>query len=114
MCAHAEGTTIASGNFSHAQNFNTQALGKDQTTIGSFNITQGSKASKVDTDYALIIGNGTGANNRSNALAVQWDGNVVFQDGSKQNSASISIADLKSLVASCSDFADFKNQIALL
>ena len=113
--SHAEGqNTQAKANFSHSQNYGTSAKGFCQTVIGEFNIEQGSLTSRDITDYALIIGNGVNNSNRSNALAVQWDGNVVFQDGSKQNSAAISITDLKTLVASCSDFADFKTQIASL
>lgn len=112
--SHSEGVyTSATGNYSHSQNMGTQAKGKCQTVIGRYNIIQGDINSMADNDYALIIGNGA-SDSRSNALAVQWDGNVVFQDGSKQNSASISITDLKTLVASCSDFADFKTQIASL
>lgn len=112
--SHTEGQgCYAYGFAAHAQNDHTVARGQGQTTIGAFNVEQGS-TTKADTDYALIIGNGTDNEHRSNALAIQWDGNVVFQDGSKQNSASISITDLKTLVASCSDFADFKTQIALL
>lgn len=91
---------IASGNNSHAEGQNSQALGTDshaqnigtvarylQTAIGSYNVAQGSNKTKVDTDHALIIGNGTDVDHRSNALAVQWDGTVVFQDGSTMKSA---------------------------
>ena len=113
--AHSEGQdTNANGHSSHAQNRGTTAQGFDQTTIGTFNVINGTPSSKVDTDYALIVGNGTDTDHRSNALAVQWDGTVVFQDGSKQNSGAIPIADLKTLVAASSDFADFQTRIAAL
>ena len=86
--AHAEGgNTNAAGQYSHSQNYGTNAQGLAQTTIGRYNVLSGSPASKVDTDHALIIGNGTDADHRSNALAVQWDGTVVFQDGSKQKTS---------------------------
>ena len=68
--AHAEGrNTEASGYGSHAQNDGTKATANDQTALGRYNAALGA-------NYALIIGNGTDDNNRSNALAVQWDGTV--------------------------------------
>lgn len=83
--AHAEGNgTRANGYYSHAQNLRTIAQGRAQTVIGCCNIAQGTPNSSQDTDYAFIIGNGADADHRSNALAVQWDGTVVFQDGSTQ------------------------------
>lgn len=85
--SHAEGTSTASGYYSHSQNRGTSAQGYCQTTIGKYNVMQGSTSSLNTDDYALIIGNGTDNDNRSNALAVQWDGNVVFQDGSKMKSS---------------------------
>lgn len=70
---HAEGSfSEANGMFSHAQNLYTLANGRFQTAIGKYNI--------ADTDpvgeYALIIGNGTADNARSNALTVAWTGAV--------------------------------------
>lgn len=86
--SHAEGKdSRATGYSSHAQNEGTTAQGMCQTAIGVYNVVQGTTTSKVDTDYALIIGNGTSINDRSNALAVQWDGTVVFQDNSTIKSA---------------------------
>lgn len=70
--AHAEGVgTVASGRFSHAQNDTTIAAGDRQTALGRYNIAD------EDGDYAVIVGNGTDTN-RSNALTVDWDGNVVM------------------------------------
>ena len=67
--AHAEGFySQAVGDHSHAQNCYTVANGNSQTTIGKFNI--------ADTTNALIIGNGANENSRSNALTVDWQGNV--------------------------------------
>ena len=96
--SHAEGyRTMASGTNSHSEGQDSYATGYNahaqnkgtiaryaQTAIGEFNAPQGSVSSKQATDYALIIGNGTDADHRSNALAVQWNGTVVFQDGSTQ------------------------------
>lgn len=73
--AHAEGYyTEANGRFSHAQNQGTIAAKESQTAIGEYN--------KEDTETlkskqkALIIGNGTNSLNRSDALTVDWGGNV--------------------------------------
>ncbi len=67
--SHAEGEdTIASGWSSHAQNLRTIAGYNNQTAIGKFNDNQSSNA--------LEIGNGTDINARSNALTVDWSGNV--------------------------------------
>lgn len=82
--SHAEGSgTTASGNNSHAQNNNTIAQGQSQTVIGEYNIAQGNNESKTNTDYVLIIGNGTSASNRSNAFAMKWDGTFVFANGTE-------------------------------
>lgn len=81
--AHAEGgRTVASGQFSHASGVETQASGSVQTVIGRANIP--------DTTKAFIIGNGNTVKEnidqlpdytgnkitRSNAMTVDWDGNI--------------------------------------
>ena len=72
--SHAEGAyTVASGTYSHAQNEVTIAAGQSQTAIGKYNV--------ADTTSALIIGNGAGPSNRSNALTVDWNGNVSLGGG---------------------------------
>lgn len=82
--AHAEGTqTTASGEYTHAGGNGTIAQGKGQTVIGSFNVPQGDKNSNADSDYALIIGNGYSDGRRSNALAMKWDGTMVFANGTE-------------------------------
>lgn len=80
--AHSEGKlTTASGNYSHASGISTTASGEAQTVIGKYNIQ--------DSEAAFIIGNGrmravgTGINAttalvHSNAMTVDWDGNVVL------------------------------------
>lgn len=69
--SHAEGwSTTASGNSSHAQNYGTKASSDNQTAIGKYN------AEDANDTYALIIGNGTSDSDRSNALAVAWNGLV--------------------------------------
>lgn len=67
--SHAEGLmSVARGRWSHAQNRGTIADDDDQTVIGKYN--------QALKKLALIIGNGTNDSNRSNALTVDWSGNV--------------------------------------
>ena len=74
--AHAEGYyTIARGVNSHAQNISTIANGDNQTALGKYNVT--------DTTSAVIIGNGTADNARSNALTIEWNGNVNLKGQAK-------------------------------
>lgn len=72
--SHAEGYyTEASGQYSHTQNYGTIASKSNQTAIGKYNIED--TATVVANQKALIIGNGT-SSQRSNALTVDWEGNV--------------------------------------
>lgn len=69
--SHAEGCySEAIGSYSHAANFYTKALSTYQTAMGKYNV-----ADSADT-YALIIGNGTADNARSNAFTVAWTGDI--------------------------------------
>lgn len=69
--SHAEGaSTYAVNTYSHAQNEGTIAASAAQTALGRYNIDESSNT------YAVIIGNGTADNDRSNALAVRWNGLV--------------------------------------
>lgn len=83
VASHAEGqnTVAGDGKNAHAQNEGTIAYWAGQTAIGTYN--------KKDTDpathpylggnygaYALIIGNGSGDTRRSNALTIDWVGNL--------------------------------------
>lgn len=73
--SHAEGLfTYATGYSSHAQNSHTIASKADQTALGRYNIED--TATTTADQKALIIGNGTSDNARSNALTVDWQGNV--------------------------------------
>ena len=67
--SHAEGSGTANGNYSHAQNIGTKASSTAQTALGKHNIED-----TADT-YAVIVGNGT-SGTPSNALTVDWSGNV--------------------------------------
>lgn len=74
--SHVEGGgCVASGKWSHAEGECTIAQGNAQKAIGKWNVAQGSNPS-IDTDYAVILGNGT-ENNRSNALTINWLGEIV-------------------------------------
>lgn len=68
--SHAEGIgSQAKSTASHAQNYYTIAASSNQTAIGKYNVEDSNGL------YAFVIGNGT-ASNRSNALTVDWSGNV--------------------------------------
>ena len=68
--SHAEGCyTTASGDASHAGGLYTIAAGSYQTAIGKYNVS--------DTTSAFIIGNGN-ANTRSNAMKVDFSGNMTL------------------------------------
>lgn len=78
MESHVEGIrSQANGNYSHAQNLWTSADSEAQTTIGKFNVSDSANT------YALIIGNGTDHDARSDALRVKWDGSVIDGKGNK-------------------------------
>ena len=81
--AHAEGLrSIASGDVSHAGGCGTIAQRSEQTAIGAYNVADTAGADEEDRgDYIFIIGNGTADNERSNALTVDWYGNVVLAGG---------------------------------
>ena len=71
--SHAEGQgTTASGVSSHAEGNGTIASQDNQHVSGTFNVED------TNGDYAFIVGNGTDANNRSNAFAIDWNGNLVL------------------------------------
>lgn len=81
--AHAEGEeTTASGRGAHAEGFKTIAQRRAQTVIGKYNIpdTSGDYTDSFG-EYAFIIGNGANENARSNALTVEWSGNVEATGG---------------------------------
>lgn len=77
LASHAEGTrSIAKSRASHASGLGTIANGKSQTTIGEYNTEDDYGTPNVRGVYAFIIGNGTSNRNRSNALTVDWGGNM--------------------------------------
>lgn len=85
--AHAEGGgTEATGDYAHAQNYRTVAASENQTALGKWNVIDSANA------YAVIVGNGSAVNARSNALTVDWDGDVVA-DGTIRSNGIISVRD---------------------
>lgn len=71
--SHAEGgSTVASGNYTHAEGYYTNAAGNNQHVQGKYNVQDSNGA------YADIVGNGTAENARSNAYALDWQGNAKF------------------------------------
>ena len=71
--AHAEGVaTVASGIASHAGGYYTKASSDNQTVIGKYN------SEDSNGTYSFIIGKGNSAT-KSNALAVDWDGNIKLK-----------------------------------
>lgn len=71
----AEGySTTTLNSYAHAQNLGTIAR-YCQTAIGKFNIDD------TQSTQALIIGNGTDNNNRSNIHTVDWNGNAWYKGG---------------------------------
>lgn len=70
--SHAEGGgTIASGAQSHAEGQSTISASPNQHVQGKYNVED------TESKYAFIIGNGTSNDNRSNAIAIDWDGNIL-------------------------------------
>lgn len=74
--SHAEGTgSWATGNSSHAEGYGTEAAGEYQHVQGKHNIVD--EANK----FAAIVGNGADILNKSNAYALDWDGNLYLKGG---------------------------------
>ena len=89
-CSHAEGVgTTAEGNYSHAEGYKTESKGYASHAEGYMTIAANvegqhamGKYNVEDTSgkYALIIGNGKSATERSNAFAVGWDGKIYINN----------------------------------
>ena len=70
-CAHAEGSnTKATNYYSHAEGLGTIAAGRNQTTMGKYNVS--------DTSSLVIVGNGSKDTTRSNAYKLDTKGNGWF------------------------------------
>ena len=123
ISSHAEGNaTHANGNNSHAGGYastaaninsfvhgNTVTANNDNMAVfGKFN----SQVLSTDDPNAYTIfavGNGADASHKENAFEVRSNGDVLAN-----NSKLISVSELQTIVASCTDFSDFKAAIAAL
>jgi hypothetical protein len=84
--SHAQGyNTIAQGGASHAEGSGTVAVGPYQHVGGTYNVLDeltDKYSEKYGADkrsvFAHIVGNGKGANSRSNAYTLDWEGNAWF------------------------------------
>lgn len=74
--SHAEGTgSWATGSGSHAEGYGTEAAGEYQHVQGKHNVID--EANK----FADIVGNGADVLNKSNAYALDWNGNLYLKGG---------------------------------
>lgn len=74
--SHAEGTgSWATGSGSHAEGYGTEAAGEYQHVQGKHNVVD--EANK----FADIVGNGADILNKSNAYALDWNGNLYLKGG---------------------------------
>lgn len=97
--SHSEGNgTSASGNYSHAHGWGTIASSVAQTAIGRYNKEH--SGTTVGTPV-FIIGNGS-SSNRSDALTVDWSGNVDIASGAKYkiNGTDLSASDVSAVALS--------------
>ena len=91
--SHAEGErTTASGIQSHTEGHYTTANHKSQHVFGEYNVADPSTAAATARGtYIEIVGNGTSDGARSNARALDWDGNEVLAGGLTVGAAGITI-----------------------
>ena len=66
------GNVSANGQASQAFGMGTQTQTNGQMVLGKCNVVD------TDGDYALIVGNGADDDHRSNAFAIDWNGNLVL------------------------------------
>ena len=104
--SHAEGGgTTASGDCSHAEGSSTIAKNKSQHVCGEYNVEDpSSNSGKLRGTYVEIVGNGTGANARSNARTLDWSGNESLQGSltlgkGTADETTITATQLKALIA---------------
>ena len=78
---------IASGDYAHAEGQNTKASSLNQHVQGKYNVED------TESKYAFIIGNGT-YDKRSNAIAIDWDGNIYVDN----SATGVNVLELKSFL----------------
>lgn len=77
--AHAEGGyTIVKGHHSHTEGYRTYSESNCQHVQGKYNATSTLTIEGEKINCAHIVGNGTSDDNRSNAHALDWNGNAYF------------------------------------
>jgi len=78
-CSLAQGGyTVAAGYQSHAEGWRTIAHGMAQHVSGKYNAEDSASSESADPTYAVIVGNGINDSRRSNAYALDWNGNARF------------------------------------
>ena len=95
--------TVAEAQMASAFGYGTDATGARSFVMGSYNepdanpvdAAHGSGARK----YLVIVGNGKDANNRSNAAALDWDGNLELAGSIKIGNTVLTEAKLQALLA---------------
>ena len=114
--SHAEGiSTLASGTASHSAGVGTTAQRKSQTVIGEYNeLDIGGSTNATRGNYAFIIGNGTGNANRSNAIAVKWDGNIEMSGTPTESNHVVTKAYVDSLVSGVLHYKGVKATVSTL
>ena len=79
--AHSEGYySKASGSYSHSEGNHTEANHRSQHVFGEYNEPDSStNASSAKGDFVEIVGNGTSGSAKSNARALDWNGNEYLK-----------------------------------
>ena len=91
QCSVAMGdSNIASGEHSVSIGTGLIAVGDHQTALGKFNIDE----TEFDMRNLFVLGNGTGLSNRSNAMTVDWNGNLGISGGITNLNGDNSIYDI--------------------
>ncbi len=80
--------TTASGHYSTALGFNATAQAFASTVVGRYNLIQGNASGWTAGDPLFVVGNGTDAGNRSNALTVLKNGNMLVGGSEIQKTGS--------------------------
>lgn len=106
--AHAEGyTTTASGEGAHAEGVGTvtsgegaHAEGRDTIASSNYQHVQGKYNVEDNNDtFAFIIGNGESRGDRSNAFAIDWNGNIYVNN----SETGVSVLDLLNRIKALED-----------
>ena len=111
--SHSTGRgTNAGGDYSHAQNWKTIASSTAQTAIGKCNVED------TANTYAVIVGNGDPINAvQSNALTIDWSGNVEaagdIEDGSGNVLSDKADSSTLATVATSGEYSDLNNTPAI-